>query len=136
MVVPQSGSKLANRLFVLVATTSVCLLWGSHAAMGSGCHVPDRPALSHALTWDHFPGSQSFRDHPLRFHVHPAVTPPHCPGEVPTLPTATRVLFASQLQMGLPGAPKAGGEVIVIGWFNLPPPPPASRLDRPPRPLA
>ncbi|MGC8639612.1 MAG: hypothetical protein ACP5XB_07005 [Isosphaeraceae bacterium] len=130
---PQPPFKLATRLCLLAAMASACLLCGSRATLGSGCHLADRAVHSHALTWDDFPGSRMFRDEHLQVRVHPAVMPPHCPGEVPTLPTATRILFAPQLQMGLPGAPGAGVEEIVIRCFNLRPPPLASRLDRPPR---
>jgi hypothetical protein len=134
MVVPQSRSKLANHLLMLVVTTSACLLWGGQSARGSGCHVPDRPALAYALTWDHTPSVELYRDGHLLRHAHPAVVPARCPGEVPTLPTANTVLFAPGRQTAFHGDLPARGEMIVIRFINRQPAPLVSRLDRPPRP--
>lgn len=133
MVVPQTGSKLASRLFMFVVTMSVCLLWGGHSVLGAGCHVADRPVLTQALNWDHFPDDATAHSGHSRMHAQSAVVPPHCPGETPTLSTAVTVLFAPRLEMGLCGDPPAISEKIQVWYLNSRPAPLTSRLDRPPR---
>ena len=94
MVVSQLGWKSCNHYLLLVSAAMVCLLAGPRPALGAGCHVPDRPALTHALSWDHFAGAAVSRNGHSATHVRSAIMPAHCPGETPTLPSSTTQLFA------------------------------------------
>jgi hypothetical protein len=132
-VVPRLGSKLGKHLLLLVMVASAPLLSGQQTATAAGCHVAERPALSRALSWEPLPISGVPRDVLPGVHARPAFVPVPCPGEIPTLPTSTMVVFAAQLQSSPPGELLARGERIGIDGFLRQPPPFASGLLRPPR---
>ena len=53
------------------------------------------------ISWERLPRSGISRDGHLLSQARPAFVPAPCPGEIPTLPTSTTVVFATQLQPGL-----------------------------------
>lgn len=130
---PQSGRNSVNRFLTLSLAALVCLLSGRQTASAAGCHAPGRPAIDHALSWDDFARvAPRFEDSPLA-HSGPAILPPHCPGETPTLPSATALSTASQSQPAPRVEPPSHGEFLAPRSSRSRPLPLASRLDRPPR---
>ena len=88
----QSGRKLENHRLILALTGTLFLVTGSRTAQATGCHVPERPVLARALSWERWQQAGYSPADPLLAPAPPAILPVPCQGE-----TATLQWFASGL---------------------------------------
>lgn len=129
----QSGRKFENRLLILALTGTLFLATGPRAAQAAGCHVPERPVLARALSWERWQQSGYSSADSRLAPAPPALLPLPCQGETPTLQLFASGLVSADLAPGLVLKTSDSGEDVAVESPSRLPIPFASRLDRPPR---
>jgi hypothetical protein len=135
-VVTRSGRNNPFRVLMLTLPATACLLVGVSPARATGCHVPERPVLAHTLSWERWQRDGSAPAGVRPSPIAPALHPLPCQGEIPAPPSLAAASSAPALA-AVPGLepPAARVERVTIDPPARIPPPFASRLDRPPRPI-
>jgi hypothetical protein len=130
--VPRSGPRFKVLLLALLLTGIALLIAEPRSAHASGCHAPDRPVLSHSLSWDQWQrigGPESRVGAPAP----PVLIPKPCQGEIPTLPSQATGILELLPTSEFQADPPSPGECLAMRSLAAIIPLLGSRLDRPPR---